>query len=71
MWLEIEGGVLLNLDLIDKIEPTHHKGIAAAWVGGVMQTESKILYQYFERHKQNKTAEIFTQIPAEPKPSQS
>lgn len=67
MWLEIEGGVLINLELVDKIEPTHHKKTATAWIGGIVQAESRILYQYFETHRLAQTPEVFAKMPEKPK----
>lgn len=61
MWLEIEGGVWLQLDLIEKIEPKQYEGTAVAWAGGViMAPDSKILYQHFMHHRNNPDSKVFT-----------
>jgi hypothetical protein len=61
VWLEIEGGVWLNLELIEKIEPRRHEGTAVAWAGGViMAADSKILFQHFMHHRDNPESALFT-----------
>jgi hypothetical protein len=47
MWLKIEGGRMLNLDLITMVEP-HKGGTATVWDGGVnIVPESRVVYRYF------------------------
>lgn len=49
LFLEIEGNVLINVELIDRVELKHaeHQKYAILWVGGVMQGDSHIAYRWF------------------------
>ena len=49
-FLHVEGEVLYNLELIDRVELRHNEKKAVLWVGGVIQTESAIAYTYFLQH---------------------
>jgi hypothetical protein len=47
MFLKIEGGRLLNLDLVTLVEP-HPRNTASVWDGGVnIVAESRIVHRYF------------------------
>lgn len=48
MWLKIEGDVLVNLDLIDKVEHRHDREVSTLWTGGATNVpESHVAYLYF------------------------
>lgn len=46
MFLEIEGEVLINVELIDRVEMLHRRKTATVWIGGVGLGESDILYDF-------------------------
>ena len=46
-FLHLEGDVLINLDLIDKVEFLHNEKKAVLRAGGLFVIESAIAYRYF------------------------
>lgn len=51
MFIRIEGDILVNLDLIEKVEMIHNRGVANIYAGAMIITaESAMMYAYFEQH---------------------
>ena len=48
MWLLVENGSLINLDLISRVEANHQKKQATLYEGGILAVgDSSIAYNYF------------------------
>jgi hypothetical protein len=48
MWLEIEGDILVNLELVERVEFQRHRGTATLYSGNMhLCGESRIAFAYF------------------------
>ncbi len=52
MWLMLENGTLVNLELVSRVELNHHKGEATLINQGVNEhTDSRVAYEHFMGHE--------------------
>lgn len=65
----IEGNVLINLALMSRIELNDNKREAKLWNAGVLEGESKILYEYI-KHPLNASFVMVPQPVADPMPKE-
>ncbi len=48
IFVEVEDGALINIDLMERVEVKHHVKTATAWAGGIIRAaDSHALYQHF------------------------
>ncbi len=52
MWLKVEDGTLINLELVDKVIFHTHSQKATMWAGGIIIfPESNIAFRYFQQER--------------------
>lgn len=62
MFLKVEGDVLINVPLVEKIEVNAHKRLATLWAGGVILfSDSRIAFEYFTHEDQEG---LYVRLPA-------
>jgi len=48
MWLLVEDGSIINLDLVSKVVPKHHQKTATVYEAGIVAVaDSKVAYRFF------------------------
>ena len=63
MFLKIEGGAIINIDLISRVDINDMKKVATVWDSGIVLChDSKIVYDFFQQER------IFDKVDVAPEP---